>query len=111
MLDEGFYEAKGLGFWNCNVVTAFGETCGRTVANSGYDIEAHMRRAHPFKYHDDTCDDLNLYWQWDYIHPDDPPIDGDDGCDTSAMILLCGKCFVMITFTTIRPGNLAAGVL
>lgn len=110
-LDGGYYEAKGMGFWNCNVVVGFGEVCGRSIPNNAYDIEGHTRKAHPFKYHDDRCSDKNLSWLWDWTDPDDPPIDGDDGVDTSAMVLLCNKCYVMVSFTTIRPGNLAAGVV
>lgn len=102
-LEDGYYEAKGMGFWNCTTVVGFGEVCGRPVPNTRYDIEAHMRRAHPFRYHDESCDSSQLHWLWDWIDPDDPPI---DGLDSSAMILLCDSCYVMVTFTTIRPGNL-----
>ena len=114
-MPEGYYEAKGtkgMGFWNCNTVLMSGEVCGAPIPNNAYDVEDHKRRAHPFRYHNERCDsDTDLRWHWDYIHPDDPPIDGDDGIDASAMILLCEECYVMIVFTTIRPGNLAAGVL
>lgn len=106
-MENEYYEAKGLGFRNCNVVLASGEVCGLPIANTEYDMADHMRKAHPFRYHDETCDsDADLCWLWDWIDPDDPPIDGDDGVDTSVMILLCNKCYVMVTFTTIRPGNL-----
>ena len=110
-LDGGYYEAKGVGVWNCTVVVGFGEVCGRSVQNTAYDIEGHMRSAHPFKYHDDRCSDEELSLLWDWIDPDDPTVVVGDRGITSAMILLCRECFVMVSFTTIRPGNLAAGVV
>ena len=111
-LDDSYYEAKGVGFWNCTTVVAFGEVCGRSIPNNAYDIQEHMRRAHPFRHHDDRCDsDKTLRWLWDWIDPDDPPLAGDGVRDAPAMVLLCEECYVMVSFTTIRPGNLAVGVI